>query len=71
MIKLEVLTGTKAMVKIPYFLYGKKFKLKIDQKPLESILAQTLTEARLRLQWQLKKALPYSFDVKYIGEVLN
>ena len=49
-IGLEGLAVTWAMEKFHHFLYASHFTLETDQKPLETILAKSLTEATLQLQ---------------------
>ena len=48
------------------FLYAKKFVLKTDQKPLETILAKSLNAATPRLQGILIKTFAFDFTVKYL-----
>ena len=49
-IELEALAVAWVMEKIHYFLYASHFTLETDQKPLETILPKSLTEAALQLQ---------------------
>ena len=49
-----------------HFLYASHFTLETDQKPLEIILAKSLTEAALQLQWLLTCTFPYDFSARYI-----
>ena len=49
-IELEALAVAWAMEKFHHFLYASHFTLETDQKPLETILAKSLTEATLQLQ---------------------
>ena len=44
-IELEALAVAWAMEKFHHFLYASHFTLESDQKPLETILAKSLTEA--------------------------
>ena len=44
-IELEALAVTWAMEKFHHFLYASHFTLETNQKPLETILAESLTEA--------------------------
>ena len=44
-IEIEALTVAWAMEKFHHFLYASHFTLETDQKPLETILAKSLTEA--------------------------
>ena len=46
-IELEALAVAWAMEKFHHFLYTSHFTLKTDQKPLETILTKSLTEATL------------------------
>ena len=70
-IELEALAVAWAMEKFHHFLYASHFTLETDQKPLETILAKSLTEATLQLQWLLIYILPYDFTVKYIKGSTN
>ena len=54
------------MEKFHHFLYASPFTLETDQKPLETILMKSLTEATLRLQQLLICTFPYDFTVRYI-----
>ena len=63
-IELEALAVAWAMEKFHHFLYASHFTLETDQKPLETILAKSLTEATRQLL--LICILPYDFTVKYI-----
>ena len=49
-IELKSLTVAWAMEKFHHFLYALHFTLETDQKPLETILVKSLTEATLQLQ---------------------
>ena len=49
-IELEALAVAWAMEKFHHFLYASHFTLETNQKPLETILAKSLTEATLQLQ---------------------
>ena len=49
-IELKALAVTWTMEKFHHFLYASHFTLETDQKPLETILAKSLTEATLQLQ---------------------
>ena len=48
--ELEALAVTWAMEKFHHFLYASHFTLETDQKLLETILAKSLREGKLRLQ---------------------
>ena len=50
-IELKGLAVAWVMEKFHHFLYAWHFTLETDQKPLETILAKSLTEARPQLQW--------------------
>ena len=54
------------MEKFHHFLYGTKFVLETDQKPLETILAKSLNAATPRLQRILIKTFAYDFTIKYL-----
>ena len=49
-IELEALAVPWAMEEFHHFLYTSHFTLETDQKPLETILPKSLTEATLQLQ---------------------
>ena len=49
-IELESLAVTWAMEKLHHFIYGKKFKLQTDQKPLATILSRSQNVSTPRLQ---------------------
>ena len=59
------------MEKFRHFIYGKKFKLETDQKPLEIILNRSQGASTPRLQRLLDRAFQYDFDVKYIKGETN
>ena len=70
-IELESLAVSWAMEKFRHFIYGKKFKLETDQKPLEIILNRSQSASTPRLQRLLDRAFQYDFDVKYIKGETN
>ena len=70
-IELESLAVSWAMEKFRHFIYGKKFKLETDQKPLEIILNRSQGASTPRLQRLLDRAFQYDFDVKYIKGETN
>ena len=70
-IELEALADAWAMEKFHQFLYASHLTLETNQKPLETILAKSLTEATLRLQQCLIHLLPYDFTVRYIKGSTN
>ena len=49
-IKLEALAASWAIKKFHHYLYGQKFTLETDQRPLVSILNKSLLEALPRMQ---------------------
>ena len=54
------------MEKFHYFLYGKKFILETDQKPLVSIYKKHMVEISPRIQRLVVRSFPYQpFDVQY------
>ena len=70
-IELEALAVAWAMEKFHHFLYASHFILETNQKPLETILAKSLTEATLQLQRLLIHTFPYDFTVRYIKGSTN
>ena len=70
-IELESLAVTWAMEKFHHFLYGNKFILETDQKPLEVILLKSLNQVTPRLQRILIRTFPYHFKVRYIPGPTN
>ena len=70
-IELEVLAVAWAIEKFHHFLYASFFTLETDQKPLETILVKSLTEATLQLQWLLIHTFLYDFTVRYIKGSTN
>ena len=59
------------MEKFHHFLYASHFTLETNQKPLETILMKSLTEATLQLQCLLICTFPYDFTVRYIKGSTN
>ena len=59
------------MEKFHHFLYASHFTLETDQKPFETILTKSLTEATSQLQWLLIHTFPYDFTVQYIKGSTN
>ena len=49
--------------KIHYFLYGNKFTLETDQKPLVLIYQKHLLDVSPRIQRLIVRALPYNFHI--------
>ena len=70
-IELESLAVAWAMEKFHHFLYGNKFVLETDQKPLEVILSKSLNQATPMLQCILIRTFPYHFKVRYIPGLTN
>ena len=54
------------MEKFHYFLYGNKFTLETDQKPLVSIYQKHLVDVSTRIQRLIVRALPYNFHIVYV-----
>ena len=54
------------MEKFHYFLYGNKFTLETDQKPLVSIYGKHPVDVSPRIQRLIVRALPYNFHVVYV-----
>ena len=54
------------MEKFHYFLYGNKFTLETDQKPLVSICQKHLVDVSPRIQRLIVRALPYNFHIVYV-----
>ena len=62
----ECLATIWGMEKFHYFLYGKKFTLKTDQKPLVSIYKKHMVEISPRIQRLAVRSFPYQpFDIQY------
>ena len=55
------------MEKFHYFLYGNKFTLDTDQKPLVSIYQKHLADVSMRIQRLIIRALPYNFHIVYVS----
>ena len=70
-IELESLAVTWVMEKFHHFLYGNKFVLETDQKPLEAILLRSLNQATPGLQCILIRTFPYHFKDRYIPGLAN
>ena len=70
-IELESLAIAWALEKLHHFIYGKKFKLQTDQKPLATILSRSQNTSTPRLQRLLNRAFQYDFDIKYIKGETN
>ena len=62
----ECLAMIWGMEKFHYFLYGKQFTFKTDQKPLVSIYKKHMVEISPRIQRLIVRSFPYQpFDVQY------
>ena len=62
----ECLATIWGMEKFHYFLYGKKFTLETDQKPLVSIYKKHMVEISPRIQRLVVRSFPYQpFDIQY------
>ena len=62
----ECLATIWGMEKFHYFLYGKKFMLETDQKPLVLIYKKHLVEISPRIQRLIVRSFPYQpFDIQY------
>ena len=70
-IDLEALAAAWVMENFHHFLYNWHFTLETDQKPLETILVKSLTEATPELQQLLIHTFPYDFTVRYIKASTN
>ena len=70
-IELESLAVAWAFEKLHHFIYGKKFKLQTDQKPLATILSHSQNASTPRLQQLLNRAFQYDFDIEYIKGETN
>ena len=54
------------MEKFHYFLYGNKFTLQTDQKPLVSVYQKQPVDVSPRIQILIVRALPYNFHAVYV-----
>ena len=62
----ECLATIWGMEKFHYFLYGKRFTLETDQKPLVSIYRKHMVDISPRIQRLIVRSFPYQpFDVQY------
>ena len=62
----ECLATIWGMEKFHYFLYGKEFTLKTNQKPLVSIYRKHMVEISPRIQRLVVRSFPYQpFDIQY------
>ena len=62
----ETLGTIWGMEKFHYFLYGNKFTLETDQKPLVSIYQKHLVDVSPRIQRLIIRALSYNFHIVYV-----
>ena len=62
----EMLAAIWGMEKFHYFLYGNKFTLETDQKPLVLIYWKHLINVSPRIQRLIVCALPYNFHIAYV-----
>lgn len=65
-IEKEMLAMVFAVQKYHNFVYGKKFLIQTDHKPLTNIVTKPLCNISTRLQRMLLKLLKYQYDVEYI-----
>ena len=70
-IELGMLAVAWAMDKFHHFLYASHFILEMDQKPLETILSKSISQATPYLQRILIRTFPYHFTIKYIPGLTN
>ena len=61
----ELLAIVFGVEKFESYLYGRKFKVKTDHKPLESILKKSLLSAPKRLQRMMLRLQNFDFEVEY------
>ena len=64
---LAIVFGIK---KFESYLYGRKFKVETDHKPLESILKKSLLSAPKRLQRMMLRLQNFDFEVEYKKGIL-
>ena len=70
-IELESLAVAWLMENFHHFLHASHFILETDQKPLETILSESINQATSRLQHILIRIFPYHFMVRYIPGLTN
>ena len=63
----ETLSTISGMECFHYFLYGKKFTLETDQKPLASIYKKHVVDVSPQIQRPAIPLLPYNFQVVYVS----
>ena len=61
----ELLAIVFGVEKFESYLYGRKFKVETDHKPLESILKKSLLSAPKRLQRMMLRLQNFDFEVEY------
>ena len=61
----ELLAIVFGVEKFESYLYGRKFKVETDHKPLESILKKSLLSAPKRLQRMMLRLQNFDFEVQY------
>ena len=64
-IKKELLAIVFGVEKLESYVYGRKFKVETDHKPLESILKKSLLSAPKRLQRMMLRLQKFDFEVEY------
>jgi hypothetical protein len=64
-IERELLAIVFGVQRFHTYLYGRRFKVLTDHKPLVMILAKPLTSAPPRLQRMMLKLQGYQFDIEY------
>ena len=65
-LECEAQAAVWGMEKFHYFLYGKKFILRSDQKPLLSIFRKHMIDVSPRIQRITIRAWQYEFDIQHI-----
>ena len=64
-IEKELLAIVFGVEKFESYIYGRKFKVETDHKPLESILKKSLLSAPKRLQRMMLRLQNFDFEVEY------
>ena len=71
-LECEIHAAVWGMEKFHYFLYGSKFILQTDQKPLVSIFRNHMIDVSLRMQRITIRAWPYDFEPQHIpGKLMS
>lgn len=65
-IEKEMLAITFAVKKYHNYIYGRKFIIHTDHKPLTSIVNKSISNISTRLQRLLIKLLKYQYEIKYV-----